>query len=157
MEMHCPLKAMKVPVDRPSYLMDEIVQLMKQRDGAYKLARRTNCYVDWSRARSLRTYVARELRKAKKVYICKQIEESSGDSHKFWRTINKEFFGESAAKISQIFDGKNNIMLEGFAAANELNKFFCGISRDLSEKFDRKKTYNTRASPELVGSKVHFI
>lgn len=39
-DKHCPLKDMKVTLDRPAYLNNEIIQLMKDRDEAYKIARR---------------------------------------------------------------------------------------------------------------------
>lgn len=123
-ERYCPLRIIKIPLERPSYITDEIIQYMLQRDKAYKVARKTNDKTDWNTARSLRTRVARELRLAKRIYICRQLEAARGDSHKFWRIVNKEFFGKTAPKISQILDSKNNVMLEGEPAANELNRFF---------------------------------
>lgn len=54
-EPYCPLRIMKIPLERPSYITDEIVQCMLQRGKAYKVARLTNDNTDWNIARSLRT------------------------------------------------------------------------------------------------------
>lgn len=122
-DSHCPIKLLRIPLDRPSYLTDDIIQIMKARDKEYILARKNTDPLAWARARSLMP----------------QLNATKVDSHKFWRIINKEFFQKNSAKIQQVlgFDGS---IFEGAAAANELNRYFCEISKELSVKFRHEST-----------------
>lgn len=65
-EKHCPMRGLKVTQDRPAYLNEEILQLMKDRDIAYKVARKEKTEETWIQARALRSEVQRELFKAKR-------------------------------------------------------------------------------------------
>lgn len=66
-EKHCPLRELKVMQNRPEYLhmYTEILQLMKDRDAAYKVARREKTEELWSQAKVLRSWVQRQLFKAR--------------------------------------------------------------------------------------------
>lgn len=111
----------------------------------------------WAQARQLRARVALELRIARKEFILKQIKKVEGDSHKFWRVINGEFFQKRDPKITQVFEGSSYVVLEGAQAANELNSFFCQISGNLSSKFDKHYSYNKVTVPSHVCDKVPCI
>lgn len=63
-EIHCPLRILRIIRTRPKYLTEDILALMRRRDKAFKLARSQNSPTTWNLARSLRSKVARELRNA---------------------------------------------------------------------------------------------
>lgn len=81
---------------------------MKQRDKAFKNARRLNTPETWNLAHLFRSWVAKELRIARKNYITKQLNLANGDGRKFWRIINSTFFPKSAAPVSQIYKSKTD-------------------------------------------------
>lgn len=78
-DKHCPVKKLKLTIDKPAYLTEEIISLMKERDKAFKLARRTGDTDSWANARSIRNRVAKKLRLAKREYILGQIYQVQGD------------------------------------------------------------------------------
>lgn len=104
---------------------------MHDRDCAFKRARKGGDLNAWHTAKALRSKVAIKLRYSKKCFILNQLEQARGDSHKFWRIINKEFFGKTGVKITQVFAENGTTVLEGALAANELNRFFCNIGSSL--------------------------
>lgn len=97
-DKYCPLRTLKIPLDKPAFLTDNIVQLMRERDRAFKAARKTNDLAAWRYARQVRCKVASEIRKSRRIFIADQLERVRGDSHKFWRVINREFFKEVRPK-----------------------------------------------------------
>lgn len=56
---HCPIRKLKHTISKPAYLTDEIISLMKERDRAFKLARRLGSTEAWADARLIRNRVAR--------------------------------------------------------------------------------------------------
>lgn len=86
-----------------------------------------------------------------------QIQKTCGDSHKFWRVINNKFFSKSGSNITQVYSENRSIVLEGTAAADELNRFFCNISSNLSAKFTHSKTYDKIMYPSMRSSKVPYV
>lgn len=72
-DAHCPKRTLRITIGKPEYVTDPILSLMKQRDKAFKTARRLNTSESWRAARLFRARVAKELRAAKKSYIRKQL------------------------------------------------------------------------------------
>lgn len=40
-EKHCPIRSRRIPSEKPAFLTDNIIQLMRERDSAFKSARKT--------------------------------------------------------------------------------------------------------------------
>lgn len=116
-DSHCPLRAISITVGRPKYLTESILALMKERDRAYRSARKYNTVDRWQLARTFRARVAKELRVARRNYIFAEIQKADGDGKKFWRTINTEFFNKPTSPITTVFDERTQSLLEGVAQA----------------------------------------
>lgn len=132
---HCPERELKIYLERPPYLNDELIALMKDRDDAFKTARRLRDEGSWSEARRLRSRVQTELYRAKREFIARQVELSDGDNRKFWQTIRSAFLKCPRQAMSGIRDPVSNEVLEGKLAADLINSYFCRVSVDLAEKF----------------------
>lgn len=91
---HCPLRQMKVTTSKPEYISLELLELMRERDDAYRDARALKTPTAWNHARILRSRVQTQIYKARKAYVAKQITDKQGDGQKFWATIKKEFYKE---------------------------------------------------------------
>ena len=65
----CPIKIknLKVVDGRPEWLTNELLMEMRQRDKAFKKARRTNCQVDWQMAQRLRNSLGMNIKTAKQL------------------------------------------------------------------------------------------
>lgn len=98
---HCLLRWMKVAISRPEYINLELLELMKERDDAFKTARTQQTDASWNHARILRSRVQSGIYNARKSYVAKQITNSHGDGRKFWNTIKKEFFKEGSKKLRE--------------------------------------------------------
>lgn len=149
-DSHCPLRSIRITIGKPSYLTDEILSLMRERDKAYLRARKTKTDTLWQLARTFRARVAKELRVARCNYISRQIFHANGDGKKFWRIINSEFFKSPCRSLTQLYSEKDNCLLEGVLAADEINRFFCTVSVGLSEKFKNRPCFQAELTPEVV-------
>lgn len=104
-EKYCPEKKIRVTEDRPKYLNEELLLLMK--------ARRTKLESDWVTARKLRSQVQSGLVKAKKDYILGQIEAANGDNQKFWAVIQRTFLNSKKNEVCQIRNPISGEVLRG--------------------------------------------
>lgn len=53
-DTHCPKKRLRVRMDQPSFLNNDLIQLMRDRDSAFKVAKRSGQLLDWPIARNSR-------------------------------------------------------------------------------------------------------
>ena len=61
----CPVKTLQVVDDKPEWLTNELLTQMRQRDKAFRKARRTGKQEDWNRARLLRNRLGMDIKSAK--------------------------------------------------------------------------------------------
>lgn len=82
-DRHCPKIEMKVTIDRPNFLTDEILKLMRERDISLKRARCLGDPAYWEEARALERRVRTLIYKTRRSYICQNIANAKGDGRKF--------------------------------------------------------------------------
>lgn len=106
----------------------------------------------------MRSKVQTAIQKAKKKFVQKQITHANGDGKKFWQVINDTFLNSPAPAIKEVYTDKDHKLVKGKEAADEINTYFCNVSRKLSEKFGpvnipdqgtRKITYMERAPLDI--------
>lgn len=102
---HFPVRTMKISINRPFDLDNDLLHLMHQRDIAFRNARKLKTPETSALARAFRSPVSSRIRLAGCKFICQQIDLADGDSQKFWR-INDSFFKTSEKKIAEIDDPK---------------------------------------------------
>ena len=74
LDMHAPIKTVKIKRRLCPFVGQEIVQLMKKRDALHKLARQTRQALDWDRYRSSRNQIKGKLREAKRKFVHNKIK-----------------------------------------------------------------------------------
>lgn len=131
----CPLKLVRFYTDNSTFLDDELRQLMRERDIAFRVARKRGSHVDWNRAKTLRSRVRSELIRSKRKFILRQLEAADGDGKKFWYTINSAFLKSSPPLIDRVFKQNSTTLVYGKEAADNINDYFCHVSALLSSKF----------------------
>ena len=126
LNLHAPVKRVKIK-DKPNpFITLEIRQLMKTRDQWRKLARKTNDPLHWNGYRFFRQEVKREIRVAEKVPVRTQILDSNENSNSIWKIINQCL----PRKQQDNFMASKDIT----EFANELNDFFASVGSMTAQK-----------------------
>jgi hypothetical protein len=104
---------------------------MYERDKQSKIARKTNSTADWEKYKTLRDRVTAMVKSAKGSYNRKLIEDNSGDSKSFWRTLTRLIPGKKVLPRNIKVD---NMSLHCYSkTANGFNKFFVGTITRLTD------------------------
>ena len=69
LDITCPIRQLKVVDNKPEWLTNDLLVKMRQRDKAFRKARRTQLIVDWELARNLRNTLGMDIK----------------DRHQWWR------------------------------------------------------------------------
>lgn len=83
----CPIKNFSITKRKPTYITNEILEMIKERDTVMRLARAQNYSVYWQRGQNLIKEVVRAVSQSKKEFIINQLEENRKDSRKFWKSV----------------------------------------------------------------------
>lgn len=138
LDTFCPYKTVSVKRDRPAYITREIIDIGKERDRLFKIARKSNIESDWVTARKQRQRVNYALKRAKAEFYKSLLVETRGDSRKFWGRINDLLPKKKSPSISIITNQETGCDLEGTNAANYINHFFCSVGDKLVSQLPRK-------------------
>ena len=74
--------------DRPEWLTADLIEIMKDRDRAMKLACKSKLTSDKKNARVLRNHVNKAVKAAKSEYLLTKLDTYKKDPKKFWQAIN---------------------------------------------------------------------
>ena len=88
-DKHAPLIDKKVRGRNCPWLTLEIKRMMRARDASLKKYRRSKLDTDLAAYRLLRNKVSARIKRAKESYSRSLLEENSGDSVSFWRSVKK--------------------------------------------------------------------
>ena len=126
----CPVKTFTIRNTRPSWITNELIEQMKDRDYFYKKAKRTLSEDDWNIAKFHRNQVNFNIRRARADFIKEQLKNIEGNSARFWRTIKKVMPSkkgnkDNSKKISLSDDQDQE--LRDCDIAGYMNTFFAGI------------------------------
>ena len=130
----CPLKFFKTKAIRDPWVTDELIAMIKDKDGALKRAKRTNNPKCWRIARRLRNDCLKYTRNAKAEFVKSELNENAGDSKKFWKNINS-FLKPDISKTtnSDLFDQSDGQQVRFEDTANF--KYFAHIGPNLARQF----------------------
>ena len=128
----CPVKKFTIRNTRPSWITNELLEQMKDRDYFYKKAKQTLSEDDWNIAKFHRNQVNLNIRRARADFIKKQLRNNEGNSAKFWRTIKKIMPSKSSSKKNSkrisLCDEQDQ-MLRDEDVAGHMNTFFANLGR----------------------------
>ena len=86
---HVPIRRKRIRQSTHPWLDNSILSTMRRRDPFHRKARKLNRPSDWSEYRRLRNLINSSLRKAKKTYFAKKLEESRPNPSEFWKTLSQ--------------------------------------------------------------------
>ena len=82
---HAPMKSKRIRGNALPWLDGEIIQLMRQRDRAHKIAKRSGSQNNWDVYKKLRNSVTEQIRSKKSEHFTSTIEENKGNSSVMWK------------------------------------------------------------------------
>ena len=89
LNMHAPVKTIKIKRRLCPFIDKEIVDIMKRRNTYHKIARHTGCALDWDRYRLCKKQVKEKLKEAEKNFVQKKIHNSNNNKNSLWKIIRE--------------------------------------------------------------------
>ena len=130
----CPVRKVTVVTDKPDWLTNELLVLIRQRDKAYRKARHTKQPNDWDIARQLRNRVKMDIRTSKANVIRDKLATYQYNPKKFWQELNKLLPGSHSAVISEITDDSTGKRIPEDSLNNHINEYFATIGSKLADE-----------------------
>lgn len=128
------IKKHRVSADSFKWMSLELIEMMKDRDMAYKIYKKhPNQPNKFHAYRNLETNVKLKIKEAKSSYFNRKITDSEGNNRKMWSVINEEILGKKSSSrvpIQELTEGdstyENHVDI-----ANILNSYFINYARTL--------------------------
>ena len=128
----CPVRKLIVPKYKPDWLTPDIIQLMRKRDKAYLIARRTGAPVPWRKARFLRNRVKNVIKQYKCNKIQNELNQNVQNPKKFWNNIRSLIPSDKGQEVRKLTDSDTGEFYEGEKLATHINSFFANIGTKLA-------------------------
>ena len=131
----CPLRNIKV-----SWLTDDILALMRDRDFYYSRAYRYNSTDDWNQAKFLRNRVAQAINnhKINSLKINHNLERNKNVPRKFWNNIKEILPKEGSNRINILHDIDLQRTFEDNDFPDYINQFVVSIGETMAKKINRE-------------------
>ena len=129
----CPFRRLTVVDNKPDWLNNDLLVLMRQRDRAYRRARRTNLIDDWDIARHLRNMVNMAVKTSKANVIRDKLERYQHSPKKFWQEINKLLPSSKNNTIIGISDESSGREIPTDMLGDHINDYFSTIGSKLAK------------------------
>ena len=136
LDILCPEKSFKFAKNRPVWITNDLINLMKERDRCLKKYLSSRLEIDKIEMRKMRNLVNIAVKKARAEYVRDQLEIHKNDSKKFWKEINKLIPSKSSSD-SQNFNNikdENNEVITTNLLPTCINGFFANVGIELDKK-----------------------
>ena len=137
----CPLKSFRVKEIRELWVTNELLEEIKDKDRALRVAKRSGKNEDWARAKAERNRVGRLVEQTKADFLKDQQAQLEGDPKKFWRLVKSlvpsKNKGNSKISLNSKAVNGEEIGVEDAQVANFINDFFCEIGPNLARKYNK--------------------
>ena len=131
----CPLRTFKIKQQKEIWISPDLIELIKDKDRALKLAKKRRDPDLWTEAKRLRNTCTRRLRQARADFISDNLNNNIGNQKKFWKTIqnllpNKKMGNSDIHLVNDTT--MSEIKEEG--TAEYINDYFINIGPNLASK-----------------------
>ena len=83
-----PVRTFKFRCTKPAWLIDDLIELMRDRDAALKRASKSKKEEDKKQARNIRNLVNQYIKRARSEYLQEQLDNLKDKPKKFWNVLN---------------------------------------------------------------------
>ena len=130
-----PLKFIRIRVDSPPWITQEVIELINDKSMIYKVAKTTGTHEDIVSARRARNMVNRFIKSAKSNYIKEKLHQHKNDPKQFWQILNDTLLKDNRNSSHTTFD-KGDGKYTGIDDACEfINDHFANIGDRLHNQF----------------------
>ena len=127
-----PLHTSTFRKDRPEWLTADLIEIMKDRDRAMKLACKSKLTTDKKIARVLRNNVNKAVKSAKSEYLLTKLDTYKKDPKKFWQAINDILPHSKSSAINILSEDGNT--LSDQEMSETIYNFFANVGASLASK-----------------------
>ena len=127
-----PLRTSTFRKDRPEWLTADLIEILKDRDRAMKLACKSKLITDKKEARTLRNIANKAVKSAKSEYLLNKLDTYKIDPKKFWQAINDILPQTRSSAINILSENGNTLSDQDMSEA--INNFFANVGASLASK-----------------------
>ena len=131
----CPLKHFKIKQEKEPWLSNQLIELIKDKDLALRIAKKNKDPALWNEAKRLRNNCTKRLRDARAEYIKENLDNNTGNQNKFWKNIQNVIPSTKSKKKGNIklIDQDSNLDISEENTASYINDFFVNIGPNLAK------------------------
>ena len=134
LDTSCPIRTLTVSNTKPEWLNNEVLQLMRKRDTAYRKAGQTKTDIDWRKATFLRNRVESFIKQFKKRKITNSLTRHRSNPAKFWKEIRTVLPKEKIVEVTSLIDEETGQSFKEDQLCDYINKYFVNIGKKLANK-----------------------
>lgn len=125
----CPCKWMKVTLNKPIWLNNELTELAKQRDRLFQIYRRSNRTHDdiFNEAVLKRREFNRPSKLARENFFKDQLLHYKNDQILFWKKVSELLGSNVTAPVEKVYRYGTDTLLEAEDSVEEINRFLAGV------------------------------
>ena len=132
LDKSAPLRTSTFRKSKPEWLTAEIIEIMKDRDKALKIATKSKSPQDKKTARQFRNFANKTIKLAKSEYLLNKLDTHKKDPKKFWQAIQEIL---SKIKSSSLkFLTSDGTPMSDEQMSECINDFFANVGTDLANK-----------------------
>ena len=132
----CPIKNRKNKDRNEPWITDELIDLIHQKNRAWKKAKKTKNIDDIEHARVLRNRVKTQIKRAKSSYVQDYIDDDQISIKKFLEKISYIMPNKSKTATTSLVDQETKIPIEKNDVPNFINNFFVSIGQNAATDHD---------------------
>ena len=131
----CPMKEFKFAKEKPKWMSDDLIELMKNRDISLKQYLKTKTEGNKKEMRRMRNMVNVAIRNARIEYVKGQLEIHQKNPKKIWKQITDILPSKTDNQNFDNIKNDNNETIPKEELSNYINTFFATIGRKLDANF----------------------
>lgn len=140
-DIHCPYKSYHERAALSPWLSQDLLELIKDRDRLYKLAKRSSNQEDWVISRKARNKCNRGIKHAKDEYVKSQLVAHEKNPHKFWLALKAVCApADTSANSISLVDSSSGSLLADHEVPEAFSTHLCGVGQRLAKKFGDGRT-----------------
>ena len=131
----CPIKFIRVRLDSPPWITQEIVEAINDRNRLFKLARTDNSNEKITNARMQRNRVNILINNSKSAYIKETLDNNKDNPKRFWRILNDSLLKGNNKPTHVVFNKDNEDFTNTEESCDYMNCYLTDIGRKLYTQF----------------------
>ena len=139
-----PLKHYHINQQKESWINDELMHMIIEKDRLMLQAKITNTEMAWNIARQAKNRTKNCIQRAKTTYISETLEANNTNPKNFWRAINKILPNNKNKSTNKILlkDSQTHQTITDDNIPNYINDYFATIGPQLAQKYKTEYNFN---------------